>query len=136
MSYPLDIPAQNAALDALLSRDISGLPTEWEVALYAGDPDGDGTELTSDGGYARVVINADMVDWAAAADGEKLSMLVDYGAPTGPWSDVATHYLLIDHADSATRWYPGLLVDALTVIGTELTVKVQLSQYWNTVGVL
>ena len=136
MAYPLDIAAQNAALDALISRDLSGLPTQWEVALYAGDPAVGGVELAGTGGYARSLLNADLTDWPAADDGEKLSVILAFATPTGPWSATATHYLLIDHADSTTRWFPGLLAEPLTVLGTEPSVQVQLSQFWDTTGLV
>lgn len=136
MSSPVDVDAQNAALDALLGDGAAGsVPTSWEVALFAGDPANGGTELTSAGGYVRPVIANDTATWPDAVDGEKLSAIIDFDAPTDAWSATATYFLLIDHADSTTQWFPGLLLDPLTIFGTETAVQVQLSLFWDTLGV-
>lgn len=133
MGYPLDVDAQNAALDALLSRDLTGVPTVFEVALFNAHPLFGGTELTATGGYARALINLDLTDFPAAVDGRKNSLPVSFGVPTGPWSDTAPYALMIDHADSTTRWYLVLLSQAVDVDGTETDpVEIILGDYWNT----
>lgn len=133
MGYPLDVAAQNAALDALLSRDISGLPTAYEVALFNGHPLDGGVELDAVGGYARALINADLTDFPAASDGRKNSISVSFGIPTGAWSDTAPYALMIDHADSTTRWYLVLLTEEVSVTeaGTD-PVEIIVGDYWNT----
>lgn len=133
MTYPVDLAAQNAALDALLgSGHAAGVPSSWEVALFAGDPTNGGTELTSAGGYARVTVSNDTAHWPAASGGMKSSMPINFPTPTAAWSDVATHFLLISAADHSTQWFPGLLSEPVGVFGTELGVSVSLSLYWNT----
>lgn len=131
MAYPLDTAAQNAALDALLSGDVSGIPTVWEVALFTDHPSLGGTELTATGGYARATLNADLTDWPAASSGLKSSVPVSFGTSTDAYSDTATYALLIDAADSTTRWFPILLTDEVDVGAAGTVVEVTLSTYWN-----
>lgn len=131
MAYPLDTAAQNAALDAMLSRDVSGIPTSWEVALYDGDPRSGGVEI-SGGGYARPVIAANLVDFPASSGGAKTSTTVPLADPTGPWSNTARFWVLVDHADSTTRWFFGRLLGEIAVTtGTETGISVQLTERWN-----
>lgn len=141
MSSPIDLAAQNAALDALLGDGAAAsIPSSWEVALFDGDPAAGGAELDSAGGYVRAVIANDSATWPDAVDGEKLSSIISLATPTDEWTvggqlATATHYLLIDAADSTTQWLPGQLADPLTVYGTETAIQIQLSQFWNTEGV-
>ena len=132
VSYPLDVAAQNAALDALLSLDVSGLPTMYEVALYDVHPLLGGVELSATGGYARPTLNADLVDFPAAASGLKTSVPVSFGTSTGAYSDTATYYVLYDAADSTTRWYYGLLTEEVSVDAAGTVVEASLALYWNT----
>lgn len=132
MGYPLDVDAQDAALDALFSRDLSGIPTSWEVALFNDHPAFGGTELAATGGYARAMLNADLTDFPAAADGLKSSVLVDYGTSTGPWSDTARFALLISGDDSTTRWFVITLGQEISVDDAGVPVSIILRDYWNT----
>lgn len=90
-----DVSYQDAALDAVVaSWPSSGA----EYALFVGDPLAGGTELTSTGGYARVAFAP--ADLDAAADGAKAwAAPIDFGTSTGAWSDVATHFAIIDGSD-------------------------------------
>lgn len=137
MSSPIDLVAQNAGLDALLGDGAAAsIPTTWEIALFNGDPQAGGTEITSAGGYVRPVVPNDSATFPDAVDGEKLSAIIDVDAPSGPWSDTVTHFLLIDGGDSTTQWFPGTLADPLTVFGTETAVRIQLSLFWNVEGII
>lgn len=131
MSYPYDTAAQNAALDALLSRDVSSVPTAWEVALYNAHPAFGGTELTSAGGYVRASLNADLTDFPAASSGLKTSVVVAFPTSTAAWSDTAPYAVLIDAADSTTRWFVVLLTEEVNVDAVGVTPSVVLSNYWN-----
>ena len=134
MSYPLDVAAQNIALDALLSGDTSGLPTSWEVAGYSDDPRTGGVEV-SGAGYARPVISADLTDWPAASAGAKTSATVPVADPSGAWTDTIRFWVLIDHADSTTRWFFGRLLEEVAVVtGTETDIAYQLTIFWSTEG--
>ena len=132
MGYPLDPAAQNAVLDAILSRDVSGLPTSFEVALLNAHPLLGGVELTSDGGYARAIIAADLTDFPAASGGSKVSISLPYGTSTAAYSDTATHYLLIDAGDSTTRYFAGRLLEEIVVDAAGTVVAAQLAAFWNT----
>lgn len=115
MGYPLDVAAQNAALDALLSRDLSGIPTTFEAALFTADPRLGGVELDATGGYARPTISLDLTDFPAAVGGQKVSVEVTYADATAGWSDTAPYVVLIDAADSTTQWYLVPLTEEIDV---------------------
>jgi hypothetical protein len=132
MGYPLDITAQNAALDALLGDNAgASMPSSFEVALFTAHPLLGGTELDATGGYGRVTIANDSSVWPDASSGQKVSAIIPLAAPSGAWSDTATHYLLYDAADSTTAYLPGRLLSELAVDGTETTLAVQLAAFWN-----
>lgn len=132
MAYPLDTAAQNAALDVLLGRDVSAIPTAWEVALFTDHPDLGGTELAADGGYARGALSNDTTDYPAAVAGLKTSVAVDFGTSTDAYSDTAPYAVLIDAADSTTRWFAVPLNQEVNVTAAGVDVAVQLSHFWNT----
>lgn len=132
MGYPLDIAAQNAALDALLSRDLSGIPTAFEVAFFTAHPLSGGVELDATGGYARASISLDLTDFPAAADGLKTSVEVQFADATGAWSDTAPYVVLIDAADSTTRWYAVPLTSEVDVTEAGPVPAVVLVIPWNT----
>lgn len=131
MAYPLDVGPQNAVLDALFSRDFSGIPTAFEVAAYTAHPDFGGVELDAVGGYARPTVSLDLTDFPAAVDGVKQSIPVTFAAPTDAWSDVAPYYLLLNGTD---RWYTGTFAQAIDVEAAGPAFTVQLAIRWNTEG--
>ena len=131
MAYPLDTAAQNAALDVLLGRDLTGIPTAWQVALYTNHPLLGGTELTSAGGYARGSLNNNLTDYPPASAGEKTSVQVAFGTSTGAYSDTAPCAVLIDAADSTTRWFAVFLDPEVSVVAAGAVVVATLSHYWN-----
>jgi hypothetical protein len=132
MAFPLDTAAQNASLDALLGRDITGIPTAWEVALYDAHPLLGGAELAATGGYARASLSNNTTDLPAAVDGLKTSVTVSFGASSGAYSDTATHAVLVDAADSSTRWFVVTLAEEVVVDEALPDVLVQLSATWDT----
>ena len=134
MGAPLDPAAQNALLDAWLSRDLTLLPTAYEVALFTAHPSFGGVELDATGGYVRAVVSADLIDFPSAVDGMKTSIPIQFADATAAWSDTASHGLLIDAADSTTRYLAGLLVEEIDVLGAGPGPVAVLSFYWNTEG--
>lgn len=115
MGYPLSVDAQNAALDALLSRDLSGIPTIFEVAAFTGDPRLGGVELDATGGYARATITLNLTDFPAAVGGMKTSVEVAWPDATAAWMDTVPCVVLIDAADSVTQWYFVPLTEEINV---------------------
>lgn len=110
----MDPAAMNALLDAGYGTTRAAhCPASHELALFFGDPRDLGTELASDGGYARVTVTA--ADWEAAADGEKSTVWMQFPAPTAEWSSAATHWALI--ASGEVLWDSGPLTEPLEVTG-------------------
>lgn len=135
MGYPLDVAAQNAALDGLLGdAHASTVPASFEVAFFNAHPLLGGTELTSAGGYVRPTVANDSGAFPDAVDGVKVSAQIPIADPSGAWSDTATHLVLIDGADSTTRWFVGKLRDELAIDGSETNVAASAAIFWNTEG--
>jgi hypothetical protein len=133
MSYPLDVAAQSAALDALLGDNAaSTVPTSFEVAIFDGSPLAGGVELDSTGGYARAVVANTSAVFPDAVSGQKVSATISFAAPSAAWSDTGTDFVLYDAADSTTAWFFGRLLEEIAVDGTETGVAIQLALYWNT----
>lgn len=87
----IDEVAQNAALDACYGSNHSSVfPSSLAIRLYTDDPRLSGSELTSDGGYAAVIVDNDDTTFPPATAGAKESALIDFGTSTDAWSDVAT----------------------------------------------
>ena len=135
MAYPLDTAAQNATLDAMFGDNRGAtMPTSFEVALYDGHPLSGGTEV-SGGGYVRPVVANNSTTFPLPADGGlKTSAAIAITDPTGAWSDTVTHWLLIDAADSTTRYVWGLLSEELSIDGSETDIEIVLAIPWNTEG--
>lgn len=131
MGFPIDVDAQNAALDALLSRDLSGIPTSFEVALFTDHPLRSGVELDAAGGYARPTIALNLTNFPAAVGGLKTSVEVTFADSTGAWSDTAPYAVLIDHADHTTRWYAVRLSQEVNVLGAAPGPSVVLAGFFN-----
>ena len=131
MAYPLDSDAQANALDALLGDDRGAkMPASFEVALFNAHPDFGGTELSATGGYARVTVANDSTTFPDASP-DKTSAPIPFAAATGAWSDTATHFLLLDAADSTTRYFAGLLDDEVDVLVAGTVVTPSLRFYWD-----
>lgn len=102
-----DTAAQNATLDALLGDGrAAGVPASFSLALFAGDPMGDGVEITG-GGYTRPTVANTTAVWGTAANGEKSTAAIAL-AGTGTYDNPATHWCLFD---GATGWFTGELTD-------------------------
>jgi hypothetical protein len=69
----------------------------FQVALFDGDPDAGGEELSGNG-YARASV--DTGDWSPAADGVKESDPIAFADATGAW-ETATHVGLYDATEAA-----------------------------------
>lgn len=110
---------QQKRLD-LIFRNVGTAPASLELALFAGDPSDGGTELTSDGGYARVTINA--ADWSSGTDGSVIAGPIAFADATDAWSDTATHWCLIEGSDLGEC---GSLTDPITIAGptTDITLE-------------
>lgn len=133
MGYPLDVTAQNNMLAAFLGDDAAvTMPTSFEVALLDNHPSLGGTELTSDGGYVRPVVANNSTTFPAPSGGMVTSMEIQLDDSTGAYSDTAPYALLIDHADSVTRYLVGKLTQEIVVLGAAPGPVAVLSFYWNT----
>src|SRR5690349_21683106 len=108
-----DTAAQNKSLDNDYGATKgANAPASHALALFAGDPNLDGTELTATGGYARATVANNGTNWPAAADGVKVAAAQAFPTSTGPWSDVATHWALFD---GTTCWDTGVLDEEIDV---------------------
>lgn len=134
MSAPIDVAAQNASLDALLGDGhAAGIPDAWEMAIFNADPTNGGTELTSDGGYARAAVDNDTANWPDAALGVKASVGQSFGTSTDAWSDDGQYLVLYDAADHTTAWFYAPLDDPIIVPVTGTLVDdVVMTVPWDT----
>lgn len=95
------VAAQNASLDNDYGTTRGpNAADSHELALFSGDPMLGGVEI-SGGGYVRATVLP--ADWGAAAGGAK-SATVTFPDTTSEWLTNVTHWLLLDAADSTTRW--------------------------------
>lgn len=119
-----DDDAKNEALDAL----VGAFPDDGTYRLFAGRPDGSGTELTSDGGYAPAAHGT--ADWAAAADGSKTTTAaVSFGTSTDAYSDVAD-YWAVCRADGSV-YYWDILTDPISVTAAGVAVSFKPRVYFE-----
>ena len=95
------VTAQNASLDNDygVTRGPNA-PDAHELALFTGDPMLGGVEI-SGGGYVRAPVPP--AAWGTAVGGAK-SATVTFADTTSDWLTNVTHWLLLDAADSTTRW--------------------------------
>ena len=137
MAYPLDVAAQNAGLQAWFGDGrAASVPSSWEVALFNGHPLTGGVELDAVGGYARLVVANTSANFPTPTDGVQRSVYLTWPAPSAAWSDVASHYLLIDHADSTSRWYVGTFPPGqqINVTAAGPAFQIRLAIPWNQEG--
>lgn len=113
-----DPNAQNVALDAVYGDGkAAGAPSSIEVAMFNGDPDNGGTELTAGvGGYARLVLANTTANFPDAVGGLK-SVPVDLGDATDAFDLTITHWQFYDHADGTTRYDSGRFANPIDVTG-------------------
>jgi hypothetical protein len=120
-----DVEAQNASLDNDYGPNHGpASPDAHELALFAGDPMIDGTEITGLG-YTPAAVSND-ADWPDAAGGSK-TRDIQMAAPTGEW-DEADHWLLRDPVTGA-GWDCAALQEPLNVTaasGTGPLITVQI----------
>lgn len=128
----IDTAAQNASLDNDYGASTGpNAAAAHQLALFTDDPRTGGTELTSTGGYARVVVTNDGTNWAAAAGGSKTSAPQMFAASTDAWSDTATWFVLYDDADGTTAWDAGPLDSEIAVDTSSTEVETTLTIYYN-----
>lgn len=128
----VSVVARNASL-AMSYGALAGseAPTSLEVALFAGDPTLGGTELTSDGGYVRLVVANDATTWPdAPADGSITAAQLEFAVSTDAWSDTASFFLLLD-AVTGDEWDSGPLDDEIAVDSTGVIVRIQPTVYYR-----
>lgn len=129
-----------AAQNASLANDYGAnkgpnAASSLEVALFTDDPSLGGTELTSDGGYARVTVANDGTTWPdAPSAGSITSATVTFAAPTGAWSDTAKWFVLYDAADSTTAWDAQELTQEVDVLDAGPAVPIQMTVYYENLG--
>lgn len=101
-------------------------PNAFEVALFNGDPDLGGVELSGNG-YARSSITTG--DWKTATDGVKTSDPITFPAPSGEW-DTARFVGLYDAIEGA--WADVVpLAEELDVTGAGDGPKVVISVFYD-----
>lgn len=129
----LDVAAQNASLDNDYGASAgANAAASHEVALFDGDPESGGVELSATGGYVRVVVANDGTNWPAAVGGAKSSAPVLFPTSTAAWSDTAKWFVLFDAADSVTRWDSGALDSEAAVDGADVVVEATLTITYST----
>lgn len=128
----LSTAAQNKSLDNDYgSSKGANAAASHKVAMYAGDPATTGTELAATGGYAQVTLTNNGTSWpSVAAGGAKTSMQITFPTSTAAWSDVATHFLLLD-ATTGDEWDSGPLSAELSVDQAGVIAKVTLTVFYN-----
>jgi hypothetical protein len=133
MSAPIDVSAQNAVLDAMLGDGhASGMPAAFQLAIFDGDPTGTGAELTSSGGYARVVsIANNSTNFPAADTGVKTGIAQTFPTSTAALSGLGKFWALFDQANPTIPWFYGQLSDVLNVGASGVGYQVTPRLFWN-----
>jgi hypothetical protein len=134
MAYPLDTAAQDAGLKAWFGdgRALS-VPASWEVALFTGHPLYGGTELTSAGGYAPIVVANTSANFPDPVSGV-VQATATFPAPTDAWSDVATHYELREVGGGPVWWVGVLAEPGLDIDAAGPARSIQVAIQWNREG--
>ena len=95
----------NAILDLYLESN------KW-LALFNGDPEGAGTELSGNG-YARVAVTASTWD-AAASSSKDNGVEIAFPEASGSW-DEASYVAVYDAATAGNRWQSFALDTPVTI---------------------
>ena len=121
----VSVEAQNVSLDAMYGAGkAAGAPASLQLALFAGDPSIDGTELTSTGGYAAVTVTNNGTNFPAATSGRKTVAVQTFPTSTAAWSDVATHWALRNPTTSEL-YDTGALLEEIDVSASGQTATCQ-----------
>ena len=133
MSAPIDVTAQNGCLDALLGDNhASTTPSAFQLALFDGDPTQGGVELTSSGGYARVVsIANNSTNFPAADTGVKTGAAQAFADSTDAYSAIGTYWVLFDDANPTVAWFYGALSELVNVTASGTAVAITPRLYWS-----
>lgn len=136
-----DTAAQNKSLDNDYGATHGpNAPTNFEVALFIGDPMLDGIEVTPTseteaGTVANGYLRADLANdasWAAAVDGLKTTAAsVQFPTTLAEYPGTVTHFALIDAADSTTMWDCAPLVEPLDVTSAGAGPAVSLTVFYD-----
>lgn len=122
----------DAAANASLAGDYGAThgpnaPASHQVALFAGDPNDDGVEIDTAGGYTRQALTNDATGWPNAAANRQITSAEVTWTSTGEWTAggvpaTATHFALLG-ADGLW-WDTGLLDESVDVPGAGITLTV------------
>jgi hypothetical protein len=136
MAYPLDVAAQNAGLKAWFGDGrAASVPASWEFALFTGHPLYGGTELTTAGGYAPVVVANTSANFPDPVDGVITAAGITFAAPTAAYSDVAPYFVLREPSAGPT-WYVGAFPDGqpVDIQAAQPAFIIKPAIRWNTEG--
>lgn len=91
-------------------------PTNRYLALFAGDPDSGGVELSGNG-YSRVNVPPDDANWTAMDANRRTFNVnaVDFGPASADWSQ-ATHAAFMDADTAGNRIYTDPLDAPVTIL--------------------
>lgn len=123
--------AKNTMLDATYGDNAAfgaGVPSNYFMAFFNGDPTAGGTELTSAGGYSRTQVANSSAIWSAATGGQKKNAVALLSSTsTGSFSAQITHVGFMDSATlgAGNLWDSGPLDTPLTVNAANTTVRFQ-----------
>lgn len=121
------ITAKNAYLDATYGSSAAlgaGVPSAWYLAFFNGDPVAGGTELTSTGGYQRIMIANTNAVWRVASAGQKKNAVDIQATPSsGAYSAQITHVAFMDDPNTGNMWDTGALTTPLTVTDPNTMVR-------------
>ena len=106
----MSLATRNAFLNLFFNGTAYTPPSNRYIALFVGDPDGSGSEVSANN-YARVVCNS----WAAASGGSiSNSALAQFPIPSGAWGTV-THFAIFDALTGGTMRWSGSLTSVQSV---------------------
>ena len=124
----MDVAAANAILDSWLGDNHAAqIPDQFELALFTGHPDDEGSdELDTTGGYTRVLVANTTAVWPAAEEAQKVSEIIT--APgTGDYNAEAPYWRLYDPA-TGTAWFTGEFDDAVFTAGADMELPIALTE--------
>lgn len=114
----------NSKLEAVYGPNrAAARPSTHEFALFYGDPNNGGVEITG-GGYARVTIDGD-TDWLTPDEGAISTVFFALPDTTDEWSSEATHWALIYDDSGDVIDDSGPLAEVLVVTGVGVLAPVQ-----------
>jgi hypothetical protein len=138
----VSIAAQNKSLDNDYGATHgANAPAAHTVRLWIGDPEVDGIEVpdtteteagTVANGYAAVVAANDATTWAAAVDGQKVSVFIEFPAALEAYPDTITHFTTESSTDSTEVWDSGPLLEPIDITSAGDGPSAQLTIFYST----